>query len=433
MAEFIERTDTLNEGREKLNTAISDAEEAKGIAGQADDKATQALANSEDTQTQLDTIVIEGDSSVEAAQARVDEKGEVHPTLKARIDDGLNSVNQDLAQARVDEKGEVHPTLKARIDSGINKINQELLSKADQESLNTTNENVTYNDIQISGLGNQIDELFESGYDEVSKTQDSFEGSESTRRFFSQYMDGFSISNLGSSTLSFTINGVTIKVPAGMGYNGFFEEFLKVDIQASGFYTALARGKGDLVPIIDTFSMPEFGVTDTGRTYTYGGSVSSPNWAIDNGKAYVTNAVNSSETYAVIESAANNISLKSDITLAGFGTTFGGLALKHVDNSNWILIRGDHSSGVDSLKILLKSNGSWSTLTTLPFALVAGDTYTVEVTYVDRLIVVHVDGVRIGHYTLKDIEHLPVQSGRNWGIVVKHQDTRHDNLVIKTV
>src|SRR5690625_1001714 len=68
--EHINKTDTLNEGREKLNNAI----------------------------TAFNETVVEGDSSVEAAQARVDEKGVPHPTLKARIDDGMNSVNQQLAQ-----------------------------------------------------------------------------------------------------------------------------------------------------------------------------------------------------------------------------------------------------------------------------------------------------------------------------------------------
>src|SRR5690625_4817344 len=96
--EHINKTDTLNEGRVKLNAAIDGANAADVTSKEADTKATQALANSESTQTQLDTIVIDGDSSVEAAQARVDEKGVPHPTLKARIDDGMNSVNQQLAQ-----------------------------------------------------------------------------------------------------------------------------------------------------------------------------------------------------------------------------------------------------------------------------------------------------------------------------------------------
>src|SRR5690625_2129139 len=95
--EHINKTDTLNEGRVKLNAAIDGANAADVTSKAADTKATQALANSESTQTQLDTIVIDGDSSVEAAQARVDEKGVSHSTLKARIDDGMNSVNQQLA------------------------------------------------------------------------------------------------------------------------------------------------------------------------------------------------------------------------------------------------------------------------------------------------------------------------------------------------
>src|SRR5690625_2259274 len=96
--EHINKTDTLNEGREKLNAAIDGANAADVTSKAADTKATQALANSESTQTQLDTIVIDGDSSVEAAQARVDEKGDPHPTLKARIDDGFEKTSQQLAE-----------------------------------------------------------------------------------------------------------------------------------------------------------------------------------------------------------------------------------------------------------------------------------------------------------------------------------------------
>src|SRR5690625_4654809 len=95
--EHIEETDNLNEGRVKLNAAIDGANAADVTSQAADTKATQALANSESTQTQLDTIVVNGDSSVEAAQARVDEKGVPHPTLKARINDGFEKTSQQLA------------------------------------------------------------------------------------------------------------------------------------------------------------------------------------------------------------------------------------------------------------------------------------------------------------------------------------------------
>lgn len=119
--EHINKTDTLNEGREKLNAAIDGANSADVTSKEADTKATQALANSESTQTQLDTIVIDGDSSVEAAQARVDEKGVPHPTLKARIDDGMNSVNQQLAET-VDElrRNGVNPITFGAVADGVN-------------------------------------------------------------------------------------------------------------------------------------------------------------------------------------------------------------------------------------------------------------------------------------------------------------------------
>src|SRR5690625_4114687 len=129
MAEYINKTDTLNEGRVKLNAAISDSNIARGKAEQADVKSTQALANSESTQTQLDTIVIDGDSSVEAAQARVDEKGEGHATLKARIDDGFERTNSQLADIAVNVKtfgakgdGKTNDTI--AIDNAINSIDR---------------------------------------------------------------------------------------------------------------------------------------------------------------------------------------------------------------------------------------------------------------------------------------------------------------------
>lgn len=76
MADLIQRTDTLNDGREKLNTAI---ELLDGFQGQ------------------LDTIVVEGDSSVEAAQARIDPEGKTYATLKKRLDAEHTTVTSQLA------------------------------------------------------------------------------------------------------------------------------------------------------------------------------------------------------------------------------------------------------------------------------------------------------------------------------------------------
>lgn len=97
VAELIRENDSLNEGRKKINEAIKQSEraeikseEAISIAKTKGDTAisiaNQALVKSENTQSQLDQIVIEGDSSVEAAQARVDADGNVFTTLKERLD-----------------------------------------------------------------------------------------------------------------------------------------------------------------------------------------------------------------------------------------------------------------------------------------------------------------------------------------------------------
>lgn len=98
MAELIQRTDSLNTGREKLNEAIKASDRAEDKADYAVDTANQALNKSESTQTQLDTIVIDGDSSVEAAQARVDTKNHAYDTLKQRLDTEYTEVTSQLAQ-----------------------------------------------------------------------------------------------------------------------------------------------------------------------------------------------------------------------------------------------------------------------------------------------------------------------------------------------
>ena len=77
MAELIKRDDSLNEGRKKLNNAIEKVDTF---------------------QDQINTIVVDGDSSVEAAQARVDAENNTYPTLKARLDSKETEFSSQLAQ-----------------------------------------------------------------------------------------------------------------------------------------------------------------------------------------------------------------------------------------------------------------------------------------------------------------------------------------------
>lgn len=106
MAELIKTTDSLNDGRKKLNDAITDSNAALSTAKTAKQTANLAKAESKSTQTQLDTIVIEGDSSVEAAQARVNNSGAAFPTLKQRLDAEHQEVTAQLqkkaSQAKTD-------------------------------------------------------------------------------------------------------------------------------------------------------------------------------------------------------------------------------------------------------------------------------------------------------------------------------------------
>ncbi|PGB25405.1 hypothetical protein COM06_17830, partial [Bacillus toyonensis] len=85
--------DTLRVGYPKINLAIDEAYKAKEISVQAESVSTEAsfVANSaigkaQNVQEQLNQVVIDGDSSVEAAQARVEKDGTVHETLKNHTD-----------------------------------------------------------------------------------------------------------------------------------------------------------------------------------------------------------------------------------------------------------------------------------------------------------------------------------------------------------
>lgn len=82
-------SDTLRIAYPKINQAIENANTAITKAETAETDAADAKSMSESTQTQLDTIVINGDSSVEAAQARVrnvDGQITTFDVLKDRLD-----------------------------------------------------------------------------------------------------------------------------------------------------------------------------------------------------------------------------------------------------------------------------------------------------------------------------------------------------------
>ena len=89
----------------KSDDALTKSQNALNVANGIDAKTTNALSLSESADTlsksvqeQFNQVVIDGDSSVEAAQARVDASGQTNPTLKARLDKEYNEVSTQLAQ-----------------------------------------------------------------------------------------------------------------------------------------------------------------------------------------------------------------------------------------------------------------------------------------------------------------------------------------------
>ena len=149
----------------KSEEALTKSQNALNVANGIDAKATEALSKSNDAdalsksvQSQFNQVVIDGDSSVEAAQARVDASGHANPTLKARLDKEHNEVTAQLAQTE-----RVFDVLKMSQTEDIPSEMQTLINKATQEKyrkfilphgvLNVTNQ--SYNiPSNLSVIGN---------------------------------------------------------------------------------------------------------------------------------------------------------------------------------------------------------------------------------------------------------------------------------------
>ena len=92
------------------------------------EKINEAMEEVNSFQNQIDTIVVEGDSSVEAAQARVDADGQTYTTLKERLDTEYTKTHQKIDDNHDDVTAQLAQT------------NQEIGNKSDlpkwlQESL----------------------------------------------------------------------------------------------------------------------------------------------------------------------------------------------------------------------------------------------------------------------------------------------------------
>ncbi|MGE1052291.1 hypothetical protein ACQGS7_12695 [Bacillus sp. GFa4/2] len=79
------------------NNAVNIANGAVNTSNSAVESATVAKQKAQNVQDQLDQIVIEGDSSVEAAQARPDENGNSHSSLKDRLDTQFTNIAVNIS------------------------------------------------------------------------------------------------------------------------------------------------------------------------------------------------------------------------------------------------------------------------------------------------------------------------------------------------
>lgn len=98
MAEFINASDSLNNGRNKINRSMQQAERAEDKSDKAIKDSGEALTTSQSVQYEFNQVVIDGDSSVESAQARVGADGTTYPVLKERLDREYEKVTAQVDQ-----------------------------------------------------------------------------------------------------------------------------------------------------------------------------------------------------------------------------------------------------------------------------------------------------------------------------------------------
>lgn len=72
--------------------------------------------------------------------------------------------------------------------------------------------------------------------------KDAFEGTTSITKTYTSNMRGFFIQNDGTDIITFTINGLTIKVKPTEGFDDYFEPFTSIQITSTGAFRALVRG-----------------------------------------------------------------------------------------------------------------------------------------------------------------------------------------------
>lgn len=132
---------SIHDGIKKINDEVENAT----------DLSESAKHQVENIQQQVNQLVVEGDSSVEAAQARVDAEGKSFPTLKARLDEKETQFSSQLAQAdkfrryesMVSRKKTKRPTITIVDDDGYREVYTILFKLAKEFNIPFTSSIIT--------------------------------------------------------------------------------------------------------------------------------------------------------------------------------------------------------------------------------------------------------------------------------------------------
>ncbi|WP_180226783.1 right-handed parallel beta-helix repeat-containing protein [Bacillus cereus] len=147
-------------GTDKLNKSIIQSNESFDKAILAETTSNFAIETANNVQKQLNTVVIEGDSSIEAAQARVDLNGIEHPTLKTRIDVeqekisivsgsvGISVDNFPRIAPEANDTGRIQ-----RVFNAVNNGDSIIFPRPSTQYTITGTITVTKNDLKIIGVG----------------------------------------------------------------------------------------------------------------------------------------------------------------------------------------------------------------------------------------------------------------------------------------
>lgn len=186
-------------------------------------------------------------------------------------------------------------------------------------------------------------------------------------------------------------------------------------------------------PSTDSFdradSATSLGSSDTEEDWTAG----SGTWGIDTNQAQV---VSGADAVATFDTTREDGTLSVLLTISGTTDRVkAGVVFRYIDESNYLLVKLEKTSGVDSLELLKREGGSYTVLESVTsFGLSEGTQYALEVTLDEDDISVSLDAEEQIEHTLAGGDETTFASGTRvglWADVVAGADdagSRWDDL-----